>query len=221
MLKQKRTVDIPWHPDFRDVSNLPDIKLVRTDFLLNSICVAIFLSAAIFFVVNFLNAKNFKDNNDLLKEVIEKERMANQKAFKQNKVFIKESKLVQTFNAFMHPSINPLTFILEISNLKNEKMIFSSVSYIEKSNPDAGSQKNKNKKISPKSYVFSIKGSIYGTYDESLGILNRYMASISSNSTIKSFVKSIEMASLKRDALIDLFTYQIDLTVDPEMTQKK
>jgi Tfp pilus assembly protein PilN len=40
-----------WHPDFRDVGNLPDIKIIRTRFLLNALPVLVLLLLGYFLVV--------------------------------------------------------------------------------------------------------------------------------------------------------------------------
>src|SRR5688572_24741471 len=37
-----------WHPDFRDVRALPDLKVVRTSFVVNVVCITIALVALLF-----------------------------------------------------------------------------------------------------------------------------------------------------------------------------
>ena len=34
-MKTKKSVELPWHPNFRDLSALPDIKVVRSVFFVN------------------------------------------------------------------------------------------------------------------------------------------------------------------------------------------
>lgn len=213
ILRQRKNIDSPWHPDFRDAEALPDVKLVRTDFLLNCLGAAVFIIAGIFFVTNFMMAKSIQDNIDIVSQDLDKKKSLNKNAFIQNKDFYDKSSLVTIFNKYCHPSIDPLEFLISIAQNKNKELIFHRISFEEKT--EALSRNERKKRDPKKIYIFNIEGTIQGSYDDALDILNDYMDQVAGIPSIKDSIEEIEMVSLKRDKLIELFTYQIDITVDP------
>ncbi len=53
---------IPWRPDFRDFSRLPDTKTVRTDFFINFAAVAVTLAVALFVAHREWNIASLKSS---------------------------------------------------------------------------------------------------------------------------------------------------------------
>jgi Tfp pilus assembly protein PilN len=71
---------LAWHPDFREVSKLPDIKTVRTTFFVNTVAVFIVVAFLIFIVVREFNISTLNSEIDRVEKDISEIQKANDRA---------------------------------------------------------------------------------------------------------------------------------------------
>jgi hypothetical protein len=127
---KKRTVTRPWRQDFRDVSALPDIKVVRTHFLLN-------LVAALFFVI-LLGLVLYQEyaisarraELALVRDSIATASAADRKNLEASALFKREAAQVAEAVKFAGESIRPEVLLAELARARIPESNFERIQYV-------------------------------------------------------------------------------------------
>jgi hypothetical protein len=126
--KKKPEVTYNWHPNFRVVAALPDIKQVRTGFLVNF--VAIFLAMVALGFLLYIEVNIYKVN-------VESGRFESQIADKENEntkdvafstQFYTQSKGLQFVAGFLNQDIPPLDLLDVLAAARPTNILFQSIS---------------------------------------------------------------------------------------------
>ncbi len=129
MLARKKKPDpvLNWHPNFRVVELLPDIKQVRTGFLVNFSAIFAALLALGWTVYTEVQIHNVNHEIALLNEQIDSNSKENEKKINLDNKFIKASKpLVFAYKFFGEP-VRPLQLLDNIMAIKPANMIFETL----------------------------------------------------------------------------------------------
>lgn len=212
-LKEKKPK--PWHPDFRDENSLPDVKVVRTEFMINLVSVMVAIALLIYYFIQFSLAGDIQKHIDYLSKDIENHKTQNVEFVKKSSRFVRESKLLKTFRDFFEPSINPLDFLIVLAENKHPDLLFEELNFTEKNIPSPKKRGNAKGGEMDRVYLIDIDGSIEGGYEGALETMNTYLGQLSALPKIKEKLKDIEMISLMRDPDLGLFNYSIRLTLNP------
>jgi len=212
----KKKIEPAWHPNFVNGDRLPDVKLIRTNFLLNFVGVSCALLLSFYFMAGLLSTTILRFKLGELEDDIAFKQPQNEHYIKQSNLFAKESKTLNFFKDFFVPFVDPVQLLVVISENYPEEIQFNSISFSEK---DEGSNrkriKNKKKNGIKREYTLTIEGSIAGSYDDALDQLNNYKDKLSELSEIKPLLKDIEIKNLSRDPELGIFTYQLDILLQP------
>lgn len=204
--KYKKKIDYPWHLDFRSQKKLPDIKLVRTDFILNFISLVLIVSLFSYYTFLILYASDISYDIENLEGEIGSKAEKNQTYIKSSKEFKEGSVFLNSIMIFYDESINPLDYLVLFTKKRPSDIIFDEIIFDEK-------YKKVDKKTTKKIYETNINGSIRGNYGYALETMNDYTEALSELPEIKPYLEEIEVASLKRDPLLGLFTYTIRISL--------
>jgi hypothetical protein len=125
--KKKPAAVLNWHPNFRDVATLPDIKQVRTGFLIN-IAAIVFVLPALAWTL-YTEVEIHKVNHDIeeLNTQIDGNASANKKALADTAAFVKSSKPLQFAAVFFSQKVPPLELLSSLVDVRPDNIVFNSI----------------------------------------------------------------------------------------------
>lgn len=188
-----------WHPNFRDFERLPDTKVVRTTFFINTATIAAAAGMLLWLGYRELN------NNDIVQQIaetnaqIESNRKQNDEALKQAKAFADEEKKLAEALAFVKVPITPLEFVQLLGETLPKDI---SIDYVDTRVTD------------PRNSLFQIRGRVAGSPDMASGVTSSYVDILRANDRIKQVFNPIALNRLDRDAAGGM-VFEITLTIKP------
>lgn len=131
MSKSKKTSQPLWRPNFVDASELPDIKVVRTDFIVNFVAVTVMLG--LLFVVAKREYRAFSLNNTIsdMQTQVASEEPADKGRLTLSQKFVSEAKYIAEAERFFRTPLLPHEFLLGLSEIRPKDLIFKTVSFRE------------------------------------------------------------------------------------------
>lgn len=211
--KPKKIIQPNWHPNFRNVETLPDIKVIRTDFFINFSTVAI--AAALLFYLLFNEYTGHALNrqiNELSSEISARE-ASNTKNIALSKEFDTLSKGISELNAFLEAPVVPGEFIVTFSDLMPREILLESLSYSSNNIPVG--------KKSVPGKTINIRGSVSGSPGEATQIVNDFIDTLEELPMFEGILNKIELLSLNRDDARGLFDCAIRIELIPQTGKKK
>lgn len=209
MLERKKKADpvLNWHPNFRVVETLPDIKQVRTGFLVNFVAIVLALVALAWTVTTEVDIHNHSRDINRLNGEIDKETPANNKNLAASKQFVNKSKALQFSAKFFDGTLPPLDLLDAMLAARPDNILFDSVHIDPVIIETAG------KKIPAQRVVIS------GTLaSESSLSLDDFVKKILASAALKNRVvdpdKNLKVEN-KRDAAAGVFKFTLTLNLKP------
>lgn len=108
---------IPWRPDFRDVSQLPDTKTVRTNFFVNVVAIAVTGALALFVAQREWEVFNLRSGLNDLDSRIAQNKAASEKAQASYKLFQAEEKKFAEAHLLVKSPFRFPDFILHLGQI--------------------------------------------------------------------------------------------------------
>jgi hypothetical protein len=218
-MAKKGPVDLPWHPDFRDLPSLPDIKVVRSAFFINfgSLALAVILLCYWIFVeyqlatVRSLIAEDQQQISFLSKN--------NKELLTQSAEFERWAKLINEIQGFVSVPFRPSDFLSAIGEARPANMTMSSLAYVVSSRTEPAKE-TRGKKAAPVSYpvwTITLSGSLSGTSAQATRSIEAFRDNLPSLPIFKSLklVSPPILKQLERDRTLDLHTFTLQLEVRP------
>ena len=190
-----------WHTNFRNFDRLPDTKVVRTTFFINTAAIAITLG-----LISWLGQREYTNYNlGVQKADAQRQVDGNQKqnaeALRLTKTFLDEQKKLDEVAAFIKTPIMPAKFV-ELIGQSLPKDI--SIEYVETRITD------------PKNSVFQLKGRVAGNREQASGIASSYEGALKTHPQLGKVFDPIKLNRLDPDATGGFMTFDISLTVAGE-----
>jgi len=214
--KSPKTVIQPaWHANFRNVDALPDIKVIRTDFLLNFVAGIVALACLGFVLYNELSIRSLSGQASELREEVNSLNAANQRSLRANSQFVAKSSRVNQIVSFRDIAISPSLLLQRITLPQDEgglvptDMTLNSVSL---STRFTGAGRN----ITTNRSVI-VNGVIYG--DEELttsDLLRSYVSQIPQDEIIGEFIADVEQDSPDYDAEFGTLTFRFIIILNDD-----
>ncbi len=206
--KNKETAAISWHPDFRIQDTLPDVKVVRTDFIINFITITAAVLLAGFYGYRKLYSWDLGSRIADVEAQIEQATPENRRNLKNSGDFKKASTQIEDLVKFYSQSEPPLDFLVEISQTRPEYIALSSIEFTELERPVS-----KKKTVNYSRY--RIVGVLQGSSAEALDALNKYREIVNGLDIFKDRIESIEVPPPRRNPGLDLFEFNIVVILKP------
>ena len=206
--KPKKIVQPAWHPNFRNVDTLPDIKAIRTDFVINWGVVLVAVALLMFFLKNEFSALAIGRNIKEFETKISENDTDNNNNLKLSGEFGILSKEITEVEAFMNVPIKPSAFLLNFTEIKPEEMLLHSINY-DSQNINLGSRKTAPGKS------LNIRGSISGSPAEVTQLVTEFVETLKKLEMIEESLHKVELQSLVRDESLGLFNYYIRIELVP------
>lgn len=196
-----------WRPDFRDNDALPDVKAVRTNFMVNLVAVALACLVAVWFGIKEFQAMSLQTEIDNLKASIQDASGKNRAALKLSKEFTQLSPKVDDLVAFYDGYQFPLNILLPISESRPETIALESFT-LSKAGVNKGSQKKPNMVYTPRVTLTAI---LKGESVEALQELDKYKVTLQELPIFEGKLESINVSQPRRVGNHFEFTIVINL----------
>ena len=127
----KRDIQPHWRPDFKIESTLPDIKVVRTDFIINSIAVAVALVAVFSLLKQEYSAHVLRNSVAVLEERISASSADDQLHLTRSEAFYKSAQRVVELQRFHRAPFVAHELFASLASLKPEGMVLTRATFSE------------------------------------------------------------------------------------------
>ena len=197
----------PWHSNFRNYQQLPDTKVVRTNFFINAAVVAAVLALMLGVGFREYHIYNLVTQIAGSQKEIDAHVRANREALRLNKAFEVESKKIAEAQAFRQSLINPAEFVTLLGQTLPQAITIESVE-ARLAESSAG-------------VIFMVRGQVAGVAGEAAGVAAGYVDMLRAHPRLGSVFAAINLANLSRDARSNSLTFDISLRVKADGKEKK
>ena len=202
-----------WRPDFRDPSTLPDIKVVRTDFLVNVVSVVLLAVIAVFVLQREYRAWALKGRIASLDDDIRLAEPDDRTFIKQSQDFRESGQYIVEMNSFYEAPFSAHELLVELAMLKQEELMFTQVTLSESiATPKRGAKPVAGPK--PIEYQIRIDGEVH---EENLDVFDIFKQALRESDYLKvdGYETRIAEDMGSKDERNDLFPYVLTIQVAP------
>lgn len=197
-----------WHQNFRNFERLPDTKVVRTTFFVNT--AAIVVTACLLFLLGYreFHIKNLGDQIAEAQKQIDDNARQNKEALRLSKIFADEQQKLTEAEQFQRIPIAPSEFIALLGETLPKEI---SIDAIEARLTQAGT--------APASYL--LRGVVAGTPDQASGTASQYVDMLRTHPKLGAAFDPITLNNLNRDARSNFLAFDITMKMKAESKGKK
>lgn len=141
MSRTSKNIQPFWRPNFVDSSKLPDIKAIRTNFIVNFFAVAFLLTTGILLTQREYRAWAVGNVIEQLGQQVQEAKPENSASLKLSKQFVQAGKKVAEVELFYLAPFTAQEFLVELADFRPAETILKTISFQESSPKKA---KNKN-----------------------------------------------------------------------------
>jgi hypothetical protein len=121
--KKKPDPVLNWHPNFRVVESLPDIKQVRTGFIVNFITITLALIALVWALWTEIQIHNTNAEVDKLNTQVEGLTATNKKDLAASAKFVVTSKSLQFADRFFAQKLSPVSLLQDLAEARPDDIL--------------------------------------------------------------------------------------------------
>lgn len=199
--KRRTAPTLPWQPDFRQSERLPDIKVVRTSFLLNAVAGFAFLLVLALVGMREWDYRTTSADLEVLRGQVAAREAEHQAALRQSAEFNRLSRAVEEVNAFQTLPIYPTRFLLRLSDTLPTGVLVESVGL--------DTRVLTRGRNTTEVYVVRMLGSVEGTPGAATQIINDYKNTLNDIAREPYGVDRIQLVSLERNPATGVFDYEL------------
>jgi len=199
-----------WRPNYRNSATLPDIKVIRTDFIVNFVSIVVVLAILGFNMQREYRAWSLGSTVSDIKQQILLAEPDDSIYLKQSENFRKAGRYVQDLERFYKSPFYAHELIVALSELKDDDLILGGVKFSE-SIVKVG-------KKTKAEYRINLNGDV-----RDLPTLDDYVVSIRNSDIfdIEGYETKVSENPLQLDTATGLYPYSISITLSPAVPQKK
>ncbi len=190
-----------WHFNFRNFERLPDTKVVRTTFFVNTAAIAIALALLIWTGYREFRIHTLNDQITEAQQQIDSNTKQNKEALRLTQIFIAEEKKLIEAQNFIRAQISPTEFITVIGQTLPKEI---SIENAEIRLADLRNQ------------VFVLRGFVAGTRDQASGSASSYVDALRANARLSGIFDPITLEKLNPDTTSGFLLFEISLKLKPE-----
>ena len=182
---------IGWHPDFRVVAALPDNKVVRTDFIVNGIALAILLAVGWAFYSREVQLTAARAEVDRWNQEIQASKPKFNEALGLQHEFTEAQNRLEDVAQF---SKSPIEIAELINHLGTSLPKLVAIDVVERRDDS-----------------FVIRGTIVGASERATGIANSYLDSLNSDAYFAKRFEGIRLNNINREARSNRLFFEIGM----------
>jgi hypothetical protein len=181
-----------WHPDFRNVSRLPDTKTVRTKFFVNVIAIAVTVALSLYIALHELDYSALKSDLEAVEADIEVKQPLSTKAVAAFKVFQAEEK---AFNEAYGVVKDPLSFpdlLMQLGSLLPRNVRIERVNF-------AGRDSS-----------LTVSGSVRGLDAAASDVASEFVKMLQADESLKEMFAAITLTNLGRNVAEGNMSFELN-----------
>jgi hypothetical protein len=195
-----------WHQNFRNFERLPDTKVVRTTFFINTAAVAVALSLLLWLGYREMHIRSLNELVVDAQKQIDSNLKQSNEAIRLSKVFADEEKKLTDAAAFIAQPIAPLDLVLILGQSLPKGIALESIDMRMSGQPPL---------------QCSLRGIVSGTADQATGMTSNYIDQLRAQRHIGTVFDPITLTSLDRDPARGVLVFEIVLKVKANTKEKK
>lgn len=180
-----------WHPNFRNFERLPDVKVVRTSFFVNSVAIVLALTALTYFGLQEYNIHDVHVQIAAWQRQIDENQKTSDEAIARYRQFQAEEAKLAEVSTFLKHDYVLSDFIIEIGQTLPDSITLDYVGV-----QDSG---------------VTLRGAISGTSDEASGKASNYIAQLKADPKIGLIFENISLTGLNRSPLPGQLNFELFL----------
>ncbi len=190
-----------WHTNFRNFDRLPDTKVVRTTFFINTAAVVVALGMVLWLGQREYTNYNLKEQKAEAQRQIDSNKKQDAEALRLTALFQAEEKKLNEVAAFIKVPVTPAEFVGQLAGSQPKEI---SIDFADTRITDA------------KNSVFQIRGRVAGSPDQASGIASSYVDTLRADPKLGQVFDPIVLNRLDRSTGGAYMLFDISLTVKPE-----
>ena len=212
-MKRKKEIQPHWRPNFRIQSTLPDIKVVRTDFMINSIALALVLVAFFFLLQRVYSAYSMRATIEDMEQRLRVAEADNKQSLQVSARFRKAAEHVVELQRFYGWPLSAHEFLAQLALLKPKDLSFSQVMLSE-----TIVKEGKDDLTGKVGYRIEITGEVL-----ELTVLNEFKGALQQLELLNpaGFASVVDESMEQRDAKTGIIPFRISIAVSVEKAAKK
>ena len=197
-----------WHPNFRNFERLPDTKVVRTTFFVNTAAIAVALSLVLWFGYREYHIKSLGDQIADAQQQIDDNAKQNKEALRLSKIFDDEQKKLAEAELFQRAPITPSEFISLLGETLPKEISIDSID-------------SRLTQVGATPPTYQLRGVVAGTPDQASGAASQYVDMLLAHPRLGAIFNPITLNNLNRDARSNFLAFDITLKMKAEPKEKK
>ncbi len=212
--RKSKLVQKPWRPDFRDAQLLPDLKIVRTHFLLNLVAGMVLLISAGVCVYQEYEISARAQVLGEMQANVSSVRLADQKNVADSARFMRDARKALEVASFAKQPMDIPLLLVKLSAAQPEQCIYSSLDF-----------QRRRELVDGKPFlrsVITLKGTMAPSVERSAPLLiGDFVATLRSMDIFRSGGYSVELVSHTKDRDLDYFNFNIEMKLYRSMEEAK
>lgn len=131
MNKRAKDIQPHWRPNFRIANTLPDIKVVRTGFIVNMVAGGLFMMAAVFVLQREYRAMVLGNSVEGLEQQIEAAEPDDKEFLRESRRFRDTARYAEELQLFFDTPFTASGVLAELARLRPEDLVFENMRYSE------------------------------------------------------------------------------------------
>lgn len=198
-----------WHPDFRIAETLPDIKVVRTSFIVNFVVVAVVLILGAVVAFRELTLAELRSGIERFNSTINQRSAANSEAIRKSREFSDSRKKVDDVIAFYTKTYDVLPIVEALSSVCPDNIYYESLSL---SHEMVSSGSKKSLRHTGRMLTISIRGVLQGESVEDLAQVDAFHRDLEALPVFENRLESISEPQPRGNATIP-YRYEFPVTI--------
>lgn len=207
-MSSKENIQPHWRPDFKIESTLPDIKIIRTNFAINSVVLVLVVLSGALLIQRESRSYLLQRSISNLEQQVQNASPENMQRLEKSQQFCNAAQNVKELQQFFQVPFFAHESVVELASLKPEDLTFSRVA-CDESTTQIGI--NKNAKTKPKlKFQIDIKGNV-----QDLPILTDFKRLLKESALLnpEGFEVSIDENIQQRDSDTGIIPFQITVSL--------
>ncbi len=195
-----------WHPNFRNYERLPDTKVVRTTFFVNTAAVAVAASLLLWAGSRELQIKGLGSQIDESQRQIDAKTRQNTEALRLNQIFADQERKMQEALTFAGLPIAPSDFIIHLGRTLPEDIAieFMDMRFTQTGGP-----------------TIVLRGQAAGPSEMAAGIASGYADVFRADAAFVAAIASADITNVNRDLARGVVTFEIVLKLKTPAKEAK
>jgi len=173
-----------WHTNFRNFERLPDTKVVRTTFFINTAAIAIAAGLLLWLASREITNFGIQDQIAEARRQVEANRKQSGDAIKLSKTFAEEQKKLTEAARFVGAPFALLEFVDRIGQTMPKEIM---IDYVDARTSD------------PKKSVVTLRGRAAGSPDQASGIASAYVDQLRADASLSKLFDSVTLTRIDRN----------------------